>query len=31
LPAEVTRCDVIYDHNLRFGGGGNVVKSVNCK
>jgi len=30
LPAEITRCDVIYDHNLRFGGG-NVVKSVNCK
>jgi len=31
LPASVTRCDVVYDHNLRFGGGGNVVKSVNCK
>ncbi|MGA7872632.1 MAG: STY0301 family protein [Candidatus Binatus sp.] len=31
LPASVTRCDVVYDHNLRFGSGGNVVKSVNCK
>jgi hypothetical protein len=31
LPASVTRCDVVYDRNMRFGGGGNVVKSVNCK
>jgi hypothetical protein len=31
LPASVTRCDVVYDHNVRFSGGGNVVKSVNCK
>jgi hypothetical protein len=30
--AGVTRCDVVMDHNMRFGGGGgNVVKSVNCK
>jgi hypothetical protein len=28
----VTRCDVVSDHNMRFGGGGGyVVKSVNCK
>jgi hypothetical protein len=31
LPASVSRCDVVYDHNVRFAGGGNVVKSVNCK
>ena len=31
LPASVTRCDVVYDHNMRFSGGGYVVKSVNCK
>ncbi|HXN11764.1 MAG TPA: STY0301 family protein [Candidatus Acidoferrales bacterium] len=31
LPASIRRCDVVYDHNLRFGGGGNAVKSVNCK
>jgi hypothetical protein len=32
LPASVTRCDVVLDHNMHFGGGGgNVVKSVNCK
>ena len=31
LPASVTRCDVVYDRNLRFGGGGNSVKSVNCR
>jgi hypothetical protein len=32
LPASVTRCEVVLDHNMRFGGGGgNVVKSVNCK
>jgi hypothetical protein len=31
LPASVSRCDVVYDHNLRFAGGSNVVKSVNCK
>jgi hypothetical protein len=31
LPVSVTRCDVVYDRNLRFGSGANVVKSVNCK
>jgi hypothetical protein len=31
LPASVARCDVVYDRNMRFGGGGLVVKSVNCK
>jgi hypothetical protein len=31
LPASVSRCDVVYDRNVRFGGGGNAVKSVNCK
>jgi len=32
LPADVTRCEVAYDRNLHFGGGGgNVVKSVTCK
>lgn len=31
LPASVTRCAVVYDHNMRFNGGGNVVKSVNCE
>lgn len=31
LPASVSRCDVVYDHNMHFAGGGNVVKSVNCK
>ena len=31
LPADVSRCDVVYDHNTRFGGGGNVVKDVICK
>jgi hypothetical protein len=31
LPASVSRCDVVYDHNTRFSGGANVVKSVNCK
>jgi hypothetical protein len=31
LPADASRCDVVYDHNVRFGGGGNVVKAVNCK
>jgi hypothetical protein len=32
LPEGVRRCDVVLDHNMRFaGGGGNVVKSVNCK
>jgi hypothetical protein len=30
--AGVTRCDVVSDHNMRFGGGGGyVVNSVNCK
>ena len=31
LPADVDRCDVVYNHNLHFAGGGDVVKSVNCK
>jgi hypothetical protein len=32
LPASVNRCDVVLNHNVRFGGGGgNVVRSVNCK
>jgi hypothetical protein len=31
LPASVKRCDVVLNHNVRFSGGGNVVKSVNCK
>jgi hypothetical protein len=32
LEASITRCDVVLDHNMRFGGGGGyVVKSVNCK
>ena len=31
LPASVSRCDVVYDNNTRFAGGGNAVKSVNCK
>ena len=31
LPASVTRCDVVLNHNERFSGGGYVVKSVNCK
>ena len=31
LPASVTRCDVVYDRNMHFGGGGNVLKSVNCE
>ncbi|HEY6299869.1 MAG TPA: STY0301 family protein [Candidatus Binatus sp.] len=31
LSANVTRCEVVLDHNMHFGGGGNVVKSVNCK
>lgn len=31
LPASVKRCDVVLNHNMRFSGGGNVVKSVNCK
>ncbi len=32
LPASVTRCDVSYERNVRFGGGGGkVVKSVSCK
>ena len=30
LPASIARCDVVYDRNMRFGGGGMVVKSVNC-
>ena len=31
LPASIARCDVVYDHNVHFAGGGYVVKSVNCK
>jgi len=31
LPASVSRCHVVYDHNMHFAGGGDVVKSVNCK
>ena len=31
LPSNVARCDVVYDRNMHFGGGGMVVKSVNCK
>jgi hypothetical protein len=31
LSADVERCDVVYDHNMHFAGGGYVVKSVNCK
>ena len=31
LPASVNRCDVVLNHNMRFSGAGNVVKSVNCK
>jgi hypothetical protein len=31
LPADVSRCVVVYDHNVRFGGGANVVKNAICK
>ena len=31
LPASVSRCDVVLNHNQRFSGGGYVIKSVNCK
>jgi hypothetical protein len=31
LPASFKRCDVVLNHNMRFSGGSNVVKSVNCK
>ena len=32
LPEGVTRCEVTYDANVRFGGGGGrVVKEVRCK
>jgi hypothetical protein len=32
LPADVSRCDVTYERNVRFGGEGRrVVKSVNCR
>lgn len=31
LPTGVDRCEVVYDHNMHFAGGGFVVKSVNCK
>ena len=31
LPPSVKRCDVVFNPNMRFSGGSNVVKSVNCK
>lgn len=31
LPPNFNRCDVVLSRNVRFSGGGNVVKSVNCK
>ena len=31
LPASVSRCDVVLNHNERFSGGSYVVKRVNCK
>ncbi len=32
LPVNVSRCDVTYERNVRFGGEGRrVVKSVNCE
>jgi len=32
LPADVSRCDVSYERNVRFGGEGRrVVKSAKCK
>jgi hypothetical protein len=32
LPVDVSRCDVTYERNVRFGGEGRrVVKSVSCK
>ncbi len=32
LPASVTRCDVTYERNVRFGGEGRrVIKKVNCE
>ena len=32
LPVNVSRCEVAYERNVRFGGGGRcVVKSVNCE
>jgi hypothetical protein len=32
LPADVSRCDVTYERNMFFGGGGGrVVRSVKCK
>jgi hypothetical protein len=31
LPASVSRCDAVLNHNVRLAGGGDVVKSVNCK
>jgi hypothetical protein len=31
MPASVSRCDVVLNHNEHFSGGGYVVKSVNCK
>jgi hypothetical protein len=32
LPVNVSRCDVTYERNIRFGGEGRrVIRSVNCK
>src|SRR5271170_367594 len=31
LEPGVSRCDVVLNHNERFIGGANVVKSVNCR
>ena len=32
LPVNVSRCDVAYERNIRFGGEGRrVVKSVGCE
>ena len=31
LAPSVKRCDVVLNPNMRFSGGSNVVKSVNCK
>jgi hypothetical protein len=31
LPPNVTRCDVASERNVSYGGGGLVIKSVNCK
>ncbi|MGA9723524.1 MAG: STY0301 family protein [Candidatus Binatus sp.] len=32
LPADVSRCDVTYERNVRFGGEGRrVIKKINCE